>query len=294
MKKAMLRGMSQWPVAVTALLISGCSNARWPVLYPAGPVGLGERNLILLVIGLMLLVIIPVFIMTLWFAWQYRASNRQSVYAPDWDESRGLSLLFWLVPGIIVAVLGSIAWFSSHKLSPYEPVQTDAKPLTIQVVALDWKWLFIYPGQHIASLNRVILPVGVPVDFKITSDTVMNAFFIPRLGGQIYAMAGMETQLHLLADRAGTYYGENTQYSGRGFPYQHFEAVALPKADFEAWVKTVRDRHHPLDTNSYAQLARPGVRNAVAEYAPVKPRLFEDVINKYVHPGAATIGTTPR
>jgi cytochrome o ubiquinol oxidase subunit 2 len=140
----------------------------------------------------------------------------------------------------------------------------------------------------------VVLPVGVPVDFKITSDTVMNAFFIPRLGGQIYAMAGMETQLHLLADRAGTYYGENTQYSGRGFPYQHFQVVALPKADFEAWVKTVRNRHHPLDTNRYARLARPSVRNAVAEYAPVKPRLFEDVMNKYAHLGAATIGTTPR
>jgi cytochrome o ubiquinol oxidase subunit 2 len=294
MKQETHRRLLPWPVAVTALLLSGCSTARWPVLYPAGPVGLGERNLILVVIGLMLLVVVPVFVMTLWFAWRYRASNRQTVYAPDWSESRGLSLLFWLVPGIIVAVLGIIAWFSSHKLSPYEPIETAATPLSIQVVALDWKWLFIYPGQHIASVNRVVLPVGVPVDFKITSDTVMNAFFIPRLGGQIYAMAGMETQLHLLADRAGTYYGENTQYSGRGFPYQHFQVVALPKPDFEAWVKTVRNRHHPLDTNRYARLARPSVRNAVAEYAPVKPRLFEDVMNKYAHLGAATIGTTPR
>jgi cytochrome o ubiquinol oxidase subunit 2 len=132
------------------------------------------------------------------------------------------------------------------------------------------------------------------VDFRITSDTVMNSFFIPRLGGQIYAMAGMETQLHLLADEPGTYYGENTQYSGRGFPYQHFEAVALPDSDFAAWVKTVQGRHHPLDTRSYAQLARPSVRNAVVEYSPVKPQLFEDVMSKYEHVGAATIGTTPR
>ena len=276
------------------LLVSGCSPAHWPVLHPAGPVGLDERQLILVVIGLMLLVVIPVFVMTFWFAWRYRASNRETVYAPDWSESRGLSLLFWLVPGIIVAILGAIAWFSSHKLSPYEPIETAATPLTIQVVALDWKWLFIYPGQHIASVNRVVLPVGVPVDFKITSDTVMNAFFIPRLGGQIYAMAGMETQLHLLADRAGTWYGENTQYSGRGFPYQHFEAVALPESDFGAWVRTVQDRHHPLDTNSYARLEKPSVRNAVVVYSPVKARLFEDVMGKYAHTGADAAGAVAR
>ena len=286
--------LSQWLFSGMAVLVSGCHPAHWPVLDPAGPVGLGERNLILVVIGLMLLVVIPVFVMTFWFAWRYRASNRQAVYAPDWDDSSVLSLLFWLVPGILVAILGDIAWFSSHTLSPYEPIDTAVEPLNIQVVALDWKWLFIYPAQHIASVNRVVLPVGVPVDFRITSDTVMNSFFIPRLGGQIYAMAGMETLLHLLADQPGTWYGENTQYSGRGFPFQHFEAVALPESDFAAWVKTVQDRHHPLDTISYARLASPSVRNAVVEYSPVKPQLFEDVMGKYVHVGAATTGTTPR
>jgi cytochrome o ubiquinol oxidase subunit 2 len=287
------RRWSRWQVAVTLPLLGGCTPAHWPVLDPAGPVGLGERNLILAVIGLMLLVVIPVIGMTFWFAWRYRASNRQAVYTPEWDDSRVLSLLFWLVPGVLVAILGAIAWYSSHTLSPYEPIVTSVKPLTIQVVALDWKWLFIYPGQHIASVNRVVLPVGVPVDFEITSDTVMNSFFIPRLGGQIYAMAGMETRLHLQADKAGSYYGENTQYSGRGFPYQHFEAVALPRADFESWVKNARARHHPLDTDAYARLARPSVRNVVAEYSPVKSRLFEDVMGKYVHVGAATRGSTP-
>ena len=284
----------RWPVAVTALPVSGCSPAHWPVLDPAGPIGTDERNLILAVIGLMLLIVIPVFVMTFWFAWRYRASNRRAVYMPEWDGTPVLSLLFWLMPGVLVAILGAIAWYSSYALSPYEPIDTHVKPLTIQVVALDWKWLFIYPNQHIASVNRVVLPVGVPVDFEITSDTVMNSFFIPRLGGQIYAMAGMETQLHLLADRAGTYYGENTQYSGRGFPFQHFEAVALPRAAFEKWVKTTRARHHPLDTDVYAHLARPSIRNAVVEYSPVKPRLFEDVMGKYVHTGTTMAGRTSR
>jgi cytochrome o ubiquinol oxidase subunit 2 len=269
-----------------AAFISGCRVESWPLLNPAGPIALDERDLILTTIGLMLIVVIPVFAMTFWFAWRYRASNRGAVYAPGWGESPILSLTFWLIPGIIVTILGALTWVSSHKLSPYAPLDAAVRPLTIQVIALDWKWLFIYPGQHIASVNRVVLPVGVPVDFKITSDTVMNAFFIPRLGSQIYAMAGMETQLHLVADRSGTYFGENTQYSGRGFPYQTFEAVALPLADFNAWVKQVQGMQHPLDVDHYAKLAEPSIRNPVVYYSSVTPRLFEYILGKYVYSDA--------
>jgi cytochrome o ubiquinol oxidase subunit 2 len=270
-------------LAVTIPSLSSCSLTQWPVLDPAGPVGLGERNLILLIIGLMLLIVIPVIAMTFWFAWHYRASNKQAAYAPEWHDSNLLSLLFWLVPGVLVAILGGIAWYSSHHLNPYKPIDTSVKPLTVQVIALDWKWLFIYPEQHIASVNKVVLPVGIPVDFEITSDTVMNSFFIPRLGGQIYAMAGMETQLHLQANKAGIYYGENTQYSGRGFPYQHFRVSILSRADFNHWVKTVQAKHHPLDSNRYAHLAEPSTAHAVIEYSPVKQHLFEDVMSKYAH-----------
>jgi cytochrome o ubiquinol oxidase subunit 2 len=270
------------------LVLHGCTNVHWPLLHPAGPVALDERNLILWVTGLMLLVVIPVFVMTFGFIWRYRASNGKAVYAPEWAESPRLSLLFWSGPGLIVLLLGAIAWVSSHRLSPYEPMDTAVAPLTVEVIALDWKWLFIYPDLGVASLNRLVLPVDVPVDFRITSDTVMNSFFIPRLGGQIYAMAGMETQLHLMADQPGTWFGENTQYSGRGFPYQFFPAQAMEQAEFEAWVKSAQGTQRPLDQASYKQLARPGVRSAAVTFAPVQARLFETVMEKYMDTDAAT------
>jgi cytochrome o ubiquinol oxidase subunit II len=265
----------------TSMLLTACSPSGYLLLEPRGPIGLSERNLILTTIGLMLIVVIPVFVMTFWFAWKYRASNTHAVYMPRWSFSGRIEALVWLVPTIIVTILGVLAWISSHNLNPYKPIDTAVSPLRIEVIALDWKWLFIYPDQGIATVNQLVIPVNVPVAFEITSDTVMNSFFIPRLGGQIYAMAGMETSLHLMADKPGSYFGENTQYSGLGFPYQHFEAVAKPRRGFEKWIKEMKKSPRVLDEKSYSELARPSVRNPVTYYSSVKPRLFEDVMAKY-------------
>ena len=287
MNDRVVRGALTAFVSCGAIALEGCSTSGLRVLHPAGPIALSERNLISATIGLMLVVVVPVLVMTVWFAWRYRASNLQATYAPEWDESPRLSLTFWLIPGIIVIILGWLAWISTHKLSPYQPIDGGIKPLTVEVIALDWKWLFIYPEQDIASVNELTLPVGRPIRFDITSDTVMSSFFIPRLGGQVYAMAGMETKLNLLANRPGTYFGENTQYSGRGFPYQFFRAVALPQDGFEAWVKHVKVLGRPLDGPKYAKLAKPSVRNPVVFYSSVKPHLFGDVVDSYADSGTS-------
>ena len=268
-----------------SLLLTACSPEGYVLLEPKGPVGLSERNLILTTIGLMLIVVIPVFVMTFWFAWKYRASNIHAAYTPRWSYSGPIEVLVWLIPSIIVTILGVLAWTSSHNLNPYKPIDPAVPPLRIEVIALDWKWLFIYPDQGIATVNQVVIPVNVPVAFEITSDTVMNSFFIPRLGGQIYAMAGMETSLHLMADKPGSYFGENTQYSGLGFPYQHFEAIAKPRRDFDKWVAQMKKSTRTLDRHSYSELARPSVRNPVTHYSSVQPRLFEDVMAKYRQDG---------
>jgi cytochrome o ubiquinol oxidase subunit 2 len=252
-------------------------------LEPAGPVARTIDELLGITGGLMLLVLIPVFVMTAWFAWRYRASNRKARYEPDWGGSAKIEWVIWTVPTLIVVILAGLTWFYTHKLDPYKPLpaEADTKPLEIQVVALDWKWLFIYPEQQVASINEVALPVNRPVDFHITSATVMNSFFIPRLGGQIYAMAGMETRLHLMASQAGNFYGENTQYSGRGFPYQNFSAVALPPQDFSAWVETAKRSGRMLDMPRFRQLAQPGTREPVSYYAGVSSGLFKQVMMQF-------------
>ena len=195
-------------------LLGGCS---FTVLDPKGQIGADERSIIVTATGLMLIVVVPVIVLTLAFAWRYRASNKASVYAPDWAHSTRIEAVVWSVPCAIVAALAVLAWTSSHKLDPYRPIASTAKPITIEVVSLDWKWLFIYPGLHMATVNQIAFPVNVPVNFHITSGSVMNSFFIPQLGGQVYAMAGMQTQLHLIADAAGSYDGISGNYSGAGF-----------------------------------------------------------------------------
>ena len=257
------------------LLLSGC---QWVVLDPKGPIGLEERSIILIATALMLLVVVPVIALILLFAWRYRASNEQADYRPNWSHSNRIEAVVWLIPCLIVSALGVIAWRSSHALDPYRPLASPMKPLRIDAVALDWKWLFIYPDQKVATVNQVAFPANVPVEFHITSATVMNAFFIPQLGSQIYAMAGMETRLHLLADQPGTYQGLSSNYSGDGFSGMTFKAIALAPRDFAAWLAKVAASRQPLSAQAYEQLASPSENNPVAYYSQVRPGLFAAIL----------------
>ena len=259
-----------------ALLLSGC---QWAVLDPKGPIGLEERSIILTATVLMLIVVVPVIALILIFAWRYRASNGKAEYRPDWAHSGRIEAVVWLIPCIIIAALGVITWRSSHSLDPYRPLASKVRPIRIDAVALDWKWLFIYPDQKVATVNEVAFPANVPVEFHITSATVMNAFFIPQLGSQSYAMAGMQTQLHLLASEPGTYQGLSSNYSGDGFSGMTFKAMAEPsRQGFEAWLAKVKASRQTLGASAYAQLARPSESNPVAYYSQVQPDLFADIV----------------
>jgi cytochrome o ubiquinol oxidase subunit 2 len=269
-----------------ALLASGCDLTHTPILDPKGPIALAERNLLLTAIVLMLVVIIPVFVMAILFAWRYRASNTQARYTPDWSYSARVDAVIWLVPALIVIALGVLLWGNTHRLDPYRRIDAGTQgveipALEVQVVAQDWKWLFIYPEQNIAAVNLLVFPAGQPLSLKITSDTVMNSFFIPALGGQIYAMAGMRTQLHLKADAPGKFAGRNTQYSGSGFADQHFQAFAASAEDFDAWLATVKDAPGKLDTEAYRALAMPRRAHPISYYSAVEPGLFDAIIEKY-------------
>jgi cytochrome o ubiquinol oxidase subunit II len=230
MKEKTLRGaMSSVAIGLVTLL-SGCSNLD--ILDPKGSVGVAERDLIATSTWAMLIVVIPVIALTLLFAWRYRASNKNAEYRPNWSHSTGIEIAVWTIPTLIILFLGVLTWTSTHELDPYRPLESSVKPINVEVVALDWKWLFIYPDLGIASVNQLAIPVGTPVNFNITSDSVMNSFFIPQLGGQIYAMAGMQTKLHLIADEAGDYAGESANFSGKGFSDMKFRAIATSPADF--------------------------------------------------------------
>jgi cytochrome o ubiquinol oxidase subunit 2 len=272
----MLRGLS---LAAPALL-TGCQGG---ILDPKGQVGADEKSLIITATLLMLLVVVPVIVMTLAFAWKYRASNTAAVYEPKWSHSTKIEAVVWIIPIIIIVILGSITWTTTHKLDPYRPLDSAVKPVTIEAVSLDWKWLFIYPEQGIATVNEIAFPANTPVNFKITSDSVMNSFFIPQLGGQIYSMTGMQTKLSLIANEAGSYDGMSAQYSGGGFSGMKFKAIATKSpAEFDAWVAKVRATAKPLDAVAYRAVAKPSENTPVAYYGSVTPNLFEAVLAKYM------------
>lgn len=264
---------------VTALL-TGCQGG---ILDPKGQVAADEKSLIITATVLMLLVVIPVIVMTFLFAWKYRASNKDAIYTPKWSHSNKIEAVVWIIPIIIVACLAVVTWKTTHKLDPYRPLDSDKKPINVQVVAMNWKWLFIYPDLNIATVNQIAFPKDVPVNFRITSDAAMNSFFIPQLGGQIYAMAGMETKLHLVANEAGTYKGFSANYSGAGFSGMKFNAIATETPEqFDAWVQKVRASGKTLNADTYLALAKPSENNAVAFFNTPEPRLFDAVLHKYM------------
>jgi cytochrome o ubiquinol oxidase subunit 2 len=268
----------RWSLCMAPLL-GGCH--RMPLLDPKGPIGETQRFLIIAAVALMLIVVTPVWLMAVWFSRRYKASNTAATYAPKWSESAKIELVVWLVPIAIIMALGYLTWTETHRLDPYAPIRAEASPIHIEAISMDWKWLFIYPDQDIAVINELAFPVDVPLSFRLTSDTVMTSFFIPRLGSQIYAMAGMETRLHLLADEPGVYAGQNQQYSGSGYSYMRFQAIATSQEEFEAWVQHAKRASDELDLRQYERLARPGLGHPVTYFSSVAPDLFDDVIRKF-------------
>ncbi|CAH0445166.1 Cytochrome bo(3) ubiquinol oxidase subunit 2 [Ralstonia syzygii subsp. syzygii] len=261
------------------LLLSGCNLT---VLDPKGMIGAEEKTLIIVVTALMLLVVIPVIVLTLVFAWKYRATNTKARYEPDWAHSNAIEVVVWLIPCLIIIALGVITYRSTHALDPYKPIESDVKPITVEAISLDWKWLFIYPELKIATVNQIAFPANTPINFKITSDSVMNAFFIPQLGSQVYAMAGMQTKLHLIANETGQFDGISSNYSGAGFTGMKFVATSMTNEEFDAWVKQVRASSQSLTKEGYAELAKPSEKVPPAMYASVDPTLYHSILHKYM------------
>jgi cytochrome o ubiquinol oxidase subunit 2 len=268
------------------------------VLDPSGDVAQQQRDLLIYSTVLMLFVIVPVMVMTVLFAWRYRQSNRSAPYEPDWDHSIHLELFIWAAPLLIVVALGGLTWVGTHLLDPYRAlgrikagasIETAAAPLEVQVVSLDWKWLFFYPQYGIATINELGAPVDRPIDFKITSSSVMNSLFIPTLAGQIYAMPGMETRLHAVANAAGDFQGFSANYSGAGFSGMHFVFRALTDRDFERWIARMREGGGALQRVDYLRLQQPSENAPVQGFASVDPTLYHAILNRCVEPGQMCI-----
>ena len=260
---------------LVAVLLSSCHKG---VLDPHGPVGAAERLMLYDATAIMLAVVVPVIVLTLVFAWWFRSGNRHALYRPGWEFSPRIEVIIWAIPTLVILFLGGIAWVGSHQLDPPRALKSNTEPLQVQVVSLDWQWLFIYPGQHIASLNHLVVPTGVPVEFSLTSASVMNSFFIPQLGSQIYTMAGMTTHVNLQADEHGKYQGLSAQFSGEGFSDMRFDVDAVAADGFQAWVNDVRAKSGVLDAAAFAQLARPSRASGTATYASVSEGLFDAIV----------------
>lgn len=271
---------------IGALILLGLfiAGADIPVLEPKGLIGSKEKHLIITCTLLMLIVVIPVYIMAIAFAVRYRKGNTKAKHTPDWEHNTLAEMCWWGIPLVIIGILSVIIWKSSHELNPFKPLDSDKKPITIQVVALQWKWLFIYPEEGIATVNWVQFPEKTPVNFQITADAPMNSFWIPALGGQIYAMPGMRAKLHLISDTTGHFEGVSANMSGTGFAGMRFSAVACPEEAFKNWVSGVKSKGGSLQEANYKELAKPSQYNEVATYGSVEEGLFNHIIMQYMSP----------
>ena len=277
---------------VLALLLSGCNMV---VLNPSGDVAAQQGRLVVISTLLMLLIIVPVIALIFLFAWRYRQSNTEATYKPDWDHSTQLELVIWAAPLLIIIALGALTWISTHTLDPYRAlrrvdaqrlVERETRPLVVQAIALDWKWLFIYPEQGIAVVNELAAPVDRPISFKITSHSVMNSLYVPALAGMIYAMPGMETSLHAVINKAGVYQGFSANYSGAGFSDMHFKFHGLDNAGFDRWVESAKGAGGALNRAAYLELRQPSERDPVRRFKSVAPDLWEAIVNRCVEAGA--------
>jgi cytochrome o ubiquinol oxidase subunit II len=262
------------------------------VLDPQGTIGDADRSILVGSVVIMLAIVIPTIAAILGFAWWYRSSNSKARYLPDFVYSGQIELITWAIPLLTILLLGGVAWVGSHDLDPAKPLPSKGTPLNVQVVSLDWKWLFIYPDQHVASVNRLVIPAGVPVHFALTSGSVMTAFFVPQLGSMIYTMNGMRTQLNLIAASPGNFAGLASHYSGDGFSTMHFAVDALPADRFSAWVNAARGGGPMLTGQSYEQLAKQSLSVAPFTYRDVETDLFQKIVTQALPPGPGPVPET--
>jgi len=274
-----------------AMMLGGCTEG---VLDPKGPIALAERQILFNALGIMLAIVIPVILAILGFAFWFRASNERARYRPDFTYSGRLELLVWSIPAMTVLLVGGVAWIGAHDLDPGKPISSTVKPVNVQVVSLDWKWLFIYPEQGIASVNHLTIPVGTPVSFELTSSGVMNSFFVPQLAGQIYTMAGMVTRLNLRADYSGTYRGMSANYSGVGFADMYFHVDAVAPDAFAQWVAATRTAGPVLDAATYAALVRPSKAVAPFTYRSIANGLFANILSVAMQPAEGLCVAYPK
>ncbi|HEX8414226.1 MAG TPA: ubiquinol oxidase subunit II [Sphingomicrobium sp.] len=288
---SLARRIGRLSLLVLAVALAGCQRA---VLDPAGDIALQQRNLIYASTGLMLLIIVPVMILIVLFAWRYRKGNKDATYDPHFDHSTSLELVIWSAPLLIIIALGALTWSSTHLLDPFrplnrisatKPIDKSVKPLLVQVVSLDWKWLFIYPELGIATVNELALPVDRPVRFDITSTNMMNTFYAPTLAGMVYAMPGMRSTLHAVINRPGNFDGMSANYSGAGFSDMHFRLRGMSPADFDKWVTDAKASGRALSTANYLRLEKPSEKVPAMHFAAVQPELFDRVVNRCVAPG---------
>lgn len=264
-----------------AFLLSGCE--KMIVFNSKGPIGQQQAQLIIVAFALMLIVVIPVFVMVVLFSRRYRASNKKANYQPDWHDSHKVEWVIWSIPVAIIIVLATLTWKYTHALDPYKPIKSDKEALQVEVISTDWNWLFVYPDENVATINELVIESGRPVRFKLTSATVMTSFFIPQLGGQIYAMAGMQTQLNLLADEPGVYHGQNIEYSGTGYHTMHFNVIAKSSEDFAAWIQQAKQSPEALSTERYQEISGKQIENyPITTFSSVVPNLFPDVMAPYM------------
>jgi cytochrome o ubiquinol oxidase subunit 2 len=292
------RSLGRLTVLLPALLLGACHHG---VLDPAGDVALQQRDIIYISAALMLLIIIPVMALTVIFAWRYRAKNTDATYDPDFDHSTALELVIWAAPLLIIICLGALTWWSTHLLDPFrplnrisadKPIDPRVKPLRVQVISLDWKWLFIYPEQGVASINQLALPVDRPVSFELTSPNMMNTFYAPAMAGMIYTMPGMRSTLHAVINRPGHYRGMSGNYSGAGFSYMNFDLDGVDQRGFDAWIARAKAANAPLDVARYIELEKPSERVPTMLFSAVAPGLFDRVYNRCIKPGTPCMNQT--
>jgi cytochrome o ubiquinol oxidase subunit II len=287
MRKAFLRGKSS--VFLQASLIAGgtlmLADCSGGVLDARGPVGAADTKIMLNALGIMLVIVVPTIIAVLAVAWWFRASNTRASYQPSFVYSGRIEIIVWAIPLLVIMFLGGVIWIGAHELDPYEPLAAQSKPAEVQVVSLDWKWLFIYPNDGVASVNELVIPAGVPVHFSLTSASVMNAFFVLQLGSMIATMNGMVTQLNLQADRPGVYFGESAQFSGNGFSGMTFNVRAVSQDDFSQWVTTARQGGSALDRDTYLALTRESQNVRPYTFSSIAPNLFDAIVRLELAPG---------
>ena len=281
---ALPRGRCRIAVALAfcGFALSGCAGT---ILDPVGPVGADDATIFIDALLIMLAIVIPTILLAFWMAWRYRASNTKAEYLPYWSYSGRIEAIVWAIPILTIMFIGGVIWIGSYKLDPFRPLPSKTPPLEVQVVSLDWKWLFIYPQQGIATVNQLVVPAGRPLHFSITSASVFNAFFIPRLGSMIYAMPGMISQLNLQANRPAVLFGQSSHFSGDGFSDMQFQVRSVQPAAFATWAQSARGAGPVLDQAAYAALARQSQRVTPFSYRGVDPQLFNAVVTQKIAPG---------